>query len=156
MFETIVLALDGSESSDLAYDYAADLARKTGGKIVAVHVKEMVAGRGAGPIHLDEDELQEKIRGQVKALAEAGIQATLELSSAMVGGPAHVIADTASRESADVIVTGTRGHTGIAGVILGSVAQRLLHLAACPVLVVPPNSARPAGTSGRAKATASA
>ena len=38
---------------------------------------------------------------------------------------------------ADLIVTGSRGHTAIAGIVLGSVAQRLLHLADCPVLVVP-------------------
>ena len=55
----------------------------------------------------------------------------------MTGGPAPLIADAAAREGADVIVTGTRGHTALAGVIVGSVAQRLLHVAPCPVLVIP-------------------
>ncbi|MDX6598141.1 MAG: hypothetical protein QOE87_2028 [Gaiellales bacterium] len=54
-----------------------------------------------------------------------------------MGGPAHVIAEVAENAKAEVIVTGTRGHTAIAGLLLGSVTQRLLHLAHCPVLVVP-------------------
>jgi nucleotide-binding universal stress UspA family protein len=53
-------------------------------------------------------------------------------------GPAHVIAGVAGDAKADVIVSGTRGHTAIAGLLLGSVTQRLLHLAHCPVLVIPP------------------
>jgi nucleotide-binding universal stress UspA family protein len=72
----------------------------------------------------------------------------------MTGGPAHVIADAAAKESADVIVTGTRGHTALAGVFLGSVAQRLLHLAGCPVLVVP--DAASAGTGAAASHEAAA
>ncbi len=137
MFKTIVLAVDGSESSDLAVSAAADLARESGGRIVAVHIKEMVAGRFAGPVHVDENDLQAKIRAQVKELNDSGLDITLEMHSTMTGGPAPVVAETAGREDADVIVSGTRGHTALAGVIVGSVAQRLLHLAPCPVLVVP-------------------
>ena len=48
-----------------------------------------------------------------------------------------MIGAAAANEEADVIVTGSRGHTALAGVFLGSVAQRLLHVAPCPVLVVP-------------------
>jgi nucleotide-binding universal stress UspA family protein len=137
VFKTIVLAVDGSESSDRAVAYAGDLARESGGRIVAVHIKEMIAGRFAGPAHVDEDELQGKIRRQIKELTDSGISATLEMHSTMTGGPAPVVAETAAREKADVIVAGTRGHTALAGLIVGSVAQRLLHLAPCPVLVVP-------------------
>jgi nucleotide-binding universal stress UspA family protein len=137
VFKTIVLAVDGSESSDLAVAHAADLARESGGRIVAVHIKEMIAGRFAGPVHVDENDLQAKIRAQVKELNDSGLDITLEMHSTMTGGPAPVVADTAAREHADVIVSGTRGHTALAGVIVGSVAQRLLHLAPCPVLVVP-------------------
>jgi nucleotide-binding universal stress UspA family protein len=137
VFKTIVLAVDGSESSDLAVAAAADLARESGGRIVAVHIKEMVAGRFAGPVHVDEDDLQVKIRAQVQELKDSGVNISLEMHSTMTGGPAPIVADTAAREDADVIVSGTRGHTALAGVIVGSVAQRLLHLAPCPVLVVP-------------------
>jgi nucleotide-binding universal stress UspA family protein len=145
VFKTIVLAVDGSESSDRAVSYAGELARQTGGRIVAVHIKELIAGRFAGPVHVDEDELQAKVRKQIADLKSAGVSAEIEMHSTMTGGPAPVIADTAAREQADVIVTGTRGHTALAGVIVGSVAQRLLHVAPCPVLVVPP----PHGPSGQ-------
>jgi nucleotide-binding universal stress UspA family protein len=146
VFKTIVLAVDGSESSDRALTYARELARESAGRIVAVHIKELIAGRFAGPVHVDEDELQAKIRQQVEELSNAGVGVTLEMHSTMTGGPAPVIAEVATRADADVIVTGTRGHTALAGVIVGSVAQRLLHLAPCPVLVVPP----PHGPRGHA------
>ncbi len=137
MFETIVLAVDGSVQSNRAADLAGVLAKHSGGRILAVHVKELMAGRAAGPVHVDEDEIVAAIRARVQHLNDDGINAELQVTSTMMGGPAHVIAAAAAREAADVIVTGTRGHTALAGVVLGSVAQRLLHLAPCPVLVVP-------------------
>jgi nucleotide-binding universal stress UspA family protein len=48
-----------------------------------------------------------------------------------------MLADTARDAGADVIVAGTRGHAPVAGLLLGSVTQRLLHIAPCPVLAVP-------------------
>jgi len=58
--------------------------------------------------------------------------------TARAGEAAHAIADFAKGENVDVIVVGTRGHTALAGLLLGSVTQRLLHVARCPVLAVPP------------------
>ena len=55
----------------------------------------------------------------------------------MLGGPAHPIEEIAEEAKADLIVVGTRGHSAIAGLLLGSVTQRLLHIARRPVLVVP-------------------
>jgi nucleotide-binding universal stress UspA family protein len=51
-----------------------------------------------------------------------------------------VIAELARRSQADMIVMGTRGRGQVAGLLLGSVTQRLLHLAPCPVLAVPPGA----------------
>lgn len=137
MFKSVVLALDGSKSSDRALAYATDLAKEHGSNVHVVHVREIAVGRGGGPVPLNEDELQAKVEGQVTALTDAGTAADLEIHSAHVGAPAQVIADAAARQAADVIITGTRGHTVIAGLMLGSVPQRLLHVAHCPVLVVP-------------------
>lgn len=53
-----------------------------------------------------------------------------------VGQPAEVIARVASELNCDLIVMGTHGRSGVAGLVMGSVANRALHLAACPVLLV--------------------
>lgn len=141
MFKNIVLGLDGSEHSDRAIPIARDLAREAGGRIVVVHVREIVGGRGGvHPVHVDEGSMQAKIERQVKELAAGGVESSLKTFTAASGGPAHEIAAVANDENADLIVVGTRGHAGIAGVVFGSVTQRLLHLAHCPVLAVPPAS----------------
>jgi nucleotide-binding universal stress UspA family protein len=54
------------------------------------------------------------------------------------GVPAHAICAYAQRVRADLIVMGTHGRTGVRRLLLGSVAEQVLHKAGCPVLVVPP------------------
>jgi nucleotide-binding universal stress UspA family protein len=56
----------------------------------------------------------------------------------MVGAQARPIAEIAAEQGADLIVVGTRGHSGVPGILLGSVTQRLLHLAHQPALAIPP------------------
>jgi nucleotide-binding universal stress UspA family protein len=138
MFKTIVLALDGSEDSQGAIPVAAELARRDGARIVVAHIEQDVAGKGGGPIPATEDEIQAEIRKQAEQLSSEGIDADVKMRNVMLGGPARPIADIAREANADLIVAGTRGHSAAAGVLLGSVTQRLLHTAPCPVLVVPP------------------
>jgi nucleotide-binding universal stress UspA family protein len=140
MFKTIVWATDGSESADRALSYAKELAELAHAEIVAVHSEEFLLGPRAGgePVHPDEEEIKAQIARQVAELEEAGIKA----SSKVVAGPslvgaAHMVADAAREVGADVIVVGTRGHNPLAGLLLGSVTQRLIHVAGCPVLAVP-------------------
>jgi nucleotide-binding universal stress UspA family protein len=137
MFETVVLALDGSESSDRALECATALAQQHSSSVRVVHVVELSVGRGGGRAPLNEKDIQAKVEGQVQALSAAGVKAEFEMHTVPAGGPAHVIADVAEGAKADLIVTGTRGHTAVVGMLLGSVPQRLLHLAHCPVLIVP-------------------
>jgi nucleotide-binding universal stress UspA family protein len=137
MFDVIVWATDGSANADLALDYVKKLAEGGQSRVVAVHVKEVIVGRGAGPVRLDEDELQQKIQGQVNDLKQAGIDASLQSHSAAAGHAAHITADSAREVGADLIVVGTRGLGPITGLLLGSVTQRLLQVAPCPVLAVP-------------------
>ena len=139
MFKTILWATDGSATADRALPFAKSLADGEGKKLIAVHCTELfIGGRASGyPLHADDDELQEKILGQVAEAKAEGFDATLELVTAAASSSAHVIADAAREAGADVIVVGTRGHTPIAGLLIGSVTQRLLHVAPCPVLAVP-------------------
>jgi len=136
MFRTVIWATDGSEAADGALPYAREIA--SGGKLVVVHCKELLAGRGANyPVLANEDDLHAKIDRQVEQLRSEGLNVSLRLASSHASGAAHVIADVAGEIGADAIVVGTRGHGTIAGLLLGNVTHRLLHIAPCPVLAVP-------------------
>lgn len=137
MLRTIVLALDGSEGARKAIPVAAELARADEGRIVIAHVEERTVGKGGGPIHASEKEIRQELDELAGQLSDQGIQTEVRAADVMVGGPAHVIESIADGAGADLIVTGTRGHTAISGLLLGSVTHRLLHIANRPVLVVP-------------------
>ena len=138
MFDVIVWATDGSPSAEAALPFAAGLAKSGGARLVIVHVDELVPSRG-GAYHLqaDETDVVAGVEGHLAKLRGEGVDVHLELRQAGSGGAAHIIADAAREADADLIVVGTRGHGSVAGLILGSVTHRLLHLAPCPVLVVP-------------------
>ena len=150
MFSRIVVGLDGSPQSDRAFAVARDMAALTKAAVTIVHVREMMLAPAVGgvPRRIDEDEIETKIRTQAAELAKAGNGGELQIvATTAAGGPAHDIANVARTAGADLIVVGTRGMGVIAGLLLGSVTQRLLHLAHCPVLAVPPGAvAREAGT----------
>jgi nucleotide-binding universal stress UspA family protein len=139
MFKTIIWASDGSEHATRALELARGLAEAHSAKLIAVHVKEITVGRGGGyPVLYDEEEIEKQIQGQADELKDAGLDATYEQKGTTAGGAAHAIADAASEDGADLIVVGTRGQGPLSGLLLGSVTNRLLHVAPCPVLAVPP------------------
>jgi nucleotide-binding universal stress UspA family protein len=142
MFKKIVWATDGSENSERALEYVESLARESGASVVVAHCEEYLVGpgaRGAPTFDPAEDELHAKIAKQVEGLKSAGIDVIVRQGTAPAGAShvAHVIAEIAKEESADLVAAGTRGHSAIGGMLLGSVTQRLLGIAECPVLVVP-------------------
>jgi nucleotide-binding universal stress UspA family protein len=137
MFTTIVVGVDGSDGSDRAMSVGIELARRDDARIVIAHIEERIVAKGGGPIHATEDEIQADIRRQAEELSSQGIDTKVEMSDVMVGGPAHGIEEIADKAGADLIVVGTRGHSPVAGLLLGSVTQRLLHIAHRPVLAVP-------------------
>jgi nucleotide-binding universal stress UspA family protein len=141
MFKTIVLALDGSEGSKRTLPMAAELARHDGAKIVLAHVEERMIGKGAGPVHADEDQVQAEIRKQARELSADGIETSIQMRTTTFGGPGQQIEEIAEEVGADLIVTGTRSYSAATGLILGSVTHRLVHIARRPVLVVPPAEA---------------
>ena len=87
--------------------------------------------------HVDEDQVRAEIQEEAKKLSDRGIETKVEVAEITVGGPAHAIVEIADRNDGDLIVTGTRGDGSVAGLMLGSVAHRLLQIAKRPTLAVP-------------------
>ena len=142
VFKAIIWATDGSSGAERALSLAKGLAQAHGARLVVVHVNEFMVGRAIGyPVNLNEDEVQAAIGKHVEDLKKEGLEATLQTARVSMGGAAHLIAEIADKEGADLIVAGTRGYGPISGLLLGSVTHRLLQIVRCPVLVVPPTSA---------------
>jgi nucleotide-binding universal stress UspA family protein len=139
MFKTIVWANDGSEPAEKALPLVRELAKEGGATVTIVHVVERVEGIGAVgvPHRADERQVQAHLRELASELSAEGVQVSLEIKGDVGTRPAHAVVDVARSAGADLIVMGTRGHSPIGGLLLGSVTHRLLHIAPCPVLVVP-------------------
>src|SRR5262249_36542183 len=137
MFKTIVLALDGSDTAKAGIPIAVELAKAGEGKIVIAYVEERMATKGRAPVHADEPDIEAELKAVVNDLESDGIDAKLQMGDVMAGGSgvAQAITDIADKSKADLIVAGTRGHSPIEGLLLGSVTQRLLHIAKQPILV---------------------
>jgi nucleotide-binding universal stress UspA family protein len=135
MFNVILVATDGSEAGDRAMSVARELAVEQGARLLVVHVDEMVIHEGAR-LQEARKAIHRKIRDQVSRLQGDGLDAQFELLHMTITSPAHAIADAAAG-MADLIVVGNVGSGPLKGLLLGSVAHRMLQIAPCPVLVVP-------------------
>jgi universal stress protein A len=136
-----LVPIDFSEYADHALAYAIRLARTLDARLTLLHVVQPLpmAGVDMG-VALPETYLQE---------AEAEVQRSMEAALARVtaagltgecvvlyGVPFQEIVDTAKAHSVDLIIMGTHGRTGLLHVLLGSVAEKVVRLAPCSVLVV--------------------
>jgi len=137
----ILVPVDFSEHSARALEMAIDLAKAFGSEIHLLHCYQ-IQPYGISPygIVLPEDFDREVRQAAERHLDEWRAKVLLEdvevgasLSSRF---PSLEISETASEIGADLIVMGTRGLSGIKHVLLGSVAERTLRLAPCPVLTV--------------------
>ena len=136
MFDKILLAVDDSPHSGKAIAAATDLAKLSGGEVLVFHVRAFLAARGG---HLDVDLREEdaNIAENVAATMQSeGIKATGTRVAAYHGDTGWRIVRAAQEAHADVIVMGSRGHSEIPSLLLGSVAHKVVHLATGPVLVV--------------------
>jgi nucleotide-binding universal stress UspA family protein len=143
MFDTIVWATDGSQNADRALPVAKTLAHDHHASLVVVHVVQHYATETGLTVYPDEALVRARLEQTTEALSTEGFNASLRIVNHVGPQPAHEIANVATDVGADLIVIGTRGHSPIVGLLLGSVALRLLHVAPCPVVAVPA-SASPA------------
>jgi nucleotide-binding universal stress UspA family protein len=143
MSQQIVIGVDGSETSLDALGAAAALAELAGSRLSVVFVRDpgvagavsaAVEGQGEAVVLQTEDELAAAARERTfDALSEKHVEWTFDVAT---GDAAHELLSLAKRRHAALIVVGGRRHTTIGGVVLGSVAQKLLHISPISVFVV--------------------
>lgn len=140
MFRTLLLATDGSENARRATEAVIELA--TGLSIPSVLVVHVVGTapsesqlvRAGLDVHaLLEEEARRAARPTLDLLDGAEVPYTLR---AALGDPAAVILGLVERESVDLVVLGSRGLGALSGLVMGSVSQKIVQLAPCPVLIV--------------------
>jgi nucleotide-binding universal stress UspA family protein len=138
---TLIVPIDGS-GSERALLAAEKLATQFDARLVLVHVQQLIVGRRGGRLsaHVNEAGRLARVRELVARLRADGFDAELETHRTSLEHPANIIADAAKRHDADAIVLATRGHTPVIGLLASSVAQRLLHIAPCPVVAVTPGT----------------
>lgn len=140
MIKRILVPTDFSPTSDLAMDYAADLARKLGAAIQLLHVVDEPSFAAVYPdgyfVDLPALRVQAMDEAQKRFAALAGRVDLDVTTDVQFGRPAVVIADQALARGTDLIVMGTHGRGGVAHLLLGSVAERVVRTAPCPVLTV--------------------
>jgi nucleotide-binding universal stress UspA family protein len=138
MYDKILVALDYSEPSGRALIAARDLARLSGGEVWVLHLIEREVAAKTGMLTSDEtlDQAREAVEGSVELLAKSGVKAHGISGHTVFGYAAREIVSEAKEHDADVIVIGTRGRGDLAGLVLGSTAHKVIHLADHPVLTV--------------------
>jgi nucleotide-binding universal stress UspA family protein len=139
----ILVATDGSASADRAVDAAAELVKAAGGTLSIVTVGGNLSAeetrqlaRSEGTISDALEALSSQILAEAKSRAQRHGVAVGKTQAAW-GDAAQGIIDIARREGADAIVIGRRGRGRLAGLLLGSVSQKVICLAPCAVIVVP-------------------
>ena len=134
----IVVGVDGSLTSELALRWAVEQARRTGQTVSAVAVWNFPTNYGVDYLDDRVDWAEDARTALRTAVAHvlAGAESPRVEQHVRQGHPARVLLDAAA--DADLLVVGSRGHGGFAGMLLGSVSQHLAAHAPCPVLVVPP------------------
>jgi nucleotide-binding universal stress UspA family protein len=145
VFKHILLATDSSAASDRAATMAIGLARTHGAKLMVVYVVDPYPYLGIGESNpygfqaymAAAQKQASEAHAKVNALCMQG-QPPVEMQARMVEEvtPAIGIVQTAKAEGADLIVLGSHGRSGIARLMLGSVANKVVAESAVPVLVV--------------------
>ncbi len=138
MYEKILVAVDHSEVSERALAAARELASLSHGEVWVLHLRERGEMGKTGLLTSAEssDEAADAVTSAVAGLTEAGIKAHAVVRDTALGKAAQEIVSDAAGIGAGVIVMGSRGRGDLAGLVLGSTAHKVIHLADRPVLVV--------------------
>jgi len=136
MYRSILVAVDGSEANRLAVDTAIDIAKMQGASLTAICVFDLGSySTFKYGMTVDMPYMQEMIDDALKYVNEASAAAGIKVETiSKLGKPADCIIEEAKNHN--LLVCGTHGRTGFSRALLGSVAERVVRMAPCPVLVV--------------------
>jgi len=149
-FTRILAPTDFSSHSEDALRYACGLAERFDAELHVVHVLSEMVPAGPDPLLMpvmpaqfyedDEKRARESLATALKPEWGSPSRVTTDVRW---GAPAEAIVDYAAEVGADLLVIATHGRTGLSHVLLGSVAERFVREAPCPVLTVRTAPARP-------------
>ena len=142
--KNVLVATDFSGPSETAVNYARAMARSFGASLHVVHVFEPlwitsadVVGGGVALSTMIQG-LEETARKQLDATVGEDDRRELHAKAVMITSesPAREIANYANEQKMDLVVIGTHGRSGLSRLLIGSVAEKVVRLAPCPVLTV--------------------
>jgi nucleotide-binding universal stress UspA family protein len=143
MFKRILVPLDFSTPSDAALDYARIVAARFGASLHLLHVAEdPYRALYSAEVFVPEmeglrDEILGDATGRLKdRLRDSEMTELHATAEAIIGTPASSIVEYAGGREIDLIVMGTHGRGGMSHLLMGSVAERVVRMAPCPVLTV--------------------
>ena len=141
-FDKILFALDFSENSEHAFDYAITMAKNFNARLVIIHViQEPVDLSGFYVPHISFEKLEKEIEEGAEKMMEKFCRTMISdftnYETGIVSGiPYEEIIKKADKEDASLIVMGTQGRKGIDHLLFGSTAERVVRNAKCPVMTV--------------------
>lgn len=144
-FSTILVGIDGSESSIDAADYAIEMAKKDGAQVIALTVNRIpLSSYGLATPQEEvkqskENEEMQEFKEWLDKISQNAKQNSVQLKKEIINSQMSVeaaIVEYAESEGVDLIVIGTRGNSGIKNMLLGSIASGVVKYATCPVMVV--------------------
>lgn len=143
MYQRIMVAVDGSDTAGRGLQEAINLARDQKARLAIVHVIDLVVVYGAGQfpgsyIDATREFGRNTIEQARKTAQAAGIEPEMQSPEIITTGyhVADTIAQLATDWKADLLVVGTHGRRGVSRLLIGSVAERIVRVAPCPLLLV--------------------
>lgn len=136
MYEKIQIAIDDSEIAERVVEAATQMAALSHGEVWVLHLREREAHKFSVTSNESTDVAQAAVDAAVGKLASAGIKAHGSVRDVLYGYAAREIIADAKAHDASVIVMGSRGRSDLSGLLVGSTAHKVIHLADRPVLVV--------------------
>lgn len=136
-WKTILLATDGSRFSQAATERAIGFAKSKGGKLKVLNAVDPMEGFSVEEVPNIEEDLLKRAGEVIRRVQEDARQAGVESESHIEKAePYKLITEAAAAQGAGIIFMGTHGRTGLRRLLMGSVTEKVIGHASCPVLVV--------------------